>query len=208
MELTEKEINRILDQVQEYLGAELEGNFKETKITKRGTEYTCITGFANFGLTKRQAKILKADPRGIEITVVIDTKLQEGKLVLGNGYSEEVITKLTFDANYTNAKFLTTYDESKKRGTGVFLNQIKEGSGPLLPEVIDVIRKVADEYDDNDIAAAAETCEYYDSERNTVSLDISNLSEKQVWRIEDAMMYRNLYAKVHYGQNLMTVEAR
>lgn len=209
MELTEKEINRIIYRVQEYLGSILEGNFKETKITKRGIEYTCITGFANFGLTRRQAKILKADPRGIEITVVLDTKLQEGKLVLGNGYSEEVITKLTFDANYTNIKFLTTYDESRKtRGTGVYLNKIKESNSPLLPEVIDSIRKVADEYEDNEIAAAAETCEYYDSERNTVSLDISGLSEKQVWRIEDAMMYRGWYAKVYYSQNLMTVETR
>ena len=127
MELTEKEINRIIYRVQEYLGSIFEGNFKETKITKRGTEYTCITGFANFGLTRRQAKILKADPRGIEITVALDTKLQEGKLLLGNGYSEEVITKLTFDANYTNIKFLTTYDESRKtRSTGVYLKQIKE----------------------------------------------------------------------------------
>ena len=104
---------------------------------------------------------------------------------------------------------MTTYDESKKtRGTGVYLNKIKESNSSLLPEVIDAVRKVADEYEDNEIAAAAETCEYYDSERNTVSLDISGLSEKQVWRIEDAMMYRGWYAKVHYSQNLMTVEAR
>ena len=212
MELTEKEINRILDQVQEYLGAELEGNFKATKITKRGTEYTCITGFANFGLTKKQAKILKADPRGIEITVVIDTKLQEGKLVLGNGYSEEVITKLAFDANYTNIKFLTTYDESRKtRGTGVYLNKIKEASSPLLPEVTRIIRKVAAEYHDNHIAAVADTCEYYNSDRNTVSLDISGLTEKQVWQIEDAMTeegaYQDWYTKVYPSKNLMTVKA-
>ena len=213
MELTEKEINRIIYRVQEYLGSILEGNFKETKITKRGTEYTCITGFANFGLTRRQAKILKADPLGIEITVALDTKLQEGKLLLGNGYSEEVITKLTFDANYTNIKFLTTYDESKKtRGTGVYLNKIKEASSPLLPEVIKIIRQVAAEYRDNYIAAVADTCEYYNSERNTVAIDISGLIEEQVQQIEDAMTeegaYRgeDWYIRARPSKNLMTVQ--
>lgn len=213
MELTEKEINRIIYRVQEYLGSVLEGNFKETKITKRGTEYTCITGFANFGLTRRQAKILKADPRGIEITVALDTKLQEGKLVLGNAYSEEVITKLTFDANYTNIKFLTTYDESKKtRGTGVYLNKIKEASSPLLPEVTKIIRKVAAEYRDNYIAAVADTCEYYNSDRNTVAIDISSLTEEQVQQIEDAMTEEGAYRgedwhiRVRPSKNLMTVQ--
>lgn len=213
MELTEKEINRIIYRVQEYLGSILEGNFKETKISKRGTEYTCITGFANFGLTRRQAKILKADPRGIEITVVLDTKLQEGKLVLGNGHSEEVITKFTFDTNYTNIKFLTTYDESRKtRGTGVYLNKIKEARNPFLPEVTKIIRQVAAEYHDNKIAAVADTCEYYNSDRNTVALDISGLTEEQVQQIEDAMTEEGAYqgedwyTRVHRSKNLMTVK--
>ena len=109
---------------------------------------------------------------------------------------------------------MTDKIKSKKRGTGVYLNQIKEGSGPLLPEVIDVIRKVAAEYHDNYIAAVADTCEYYNSDRSMVAIDISSLNEEQVQQIEDAMTeegaYRgeDWYTRVRPSENLMTVKVR
>lgn len=204
MQLTEKAVDRILDQVQEYIGGKVDHDYTETKVNKNGVQYVCFTTFINLGLTKKQAKMLQADPRGVEITVRINPVLQEGKLLLGNRYSEQVVSDLAFDEaedpDYIYTKFLTNYDESKKRrGKGVYLNQIKEASDSdsedsfTLKHISKLIRLAGNKYRDPKIAAVANTgwAGYTDRGKEVAYFDISGLTEKQVWQIEDTIGFND-----------------
>lgn len=113
---------------------------------------------------------------------------------------------------------LSNKSESKKRrGTGVCLNQIKEASSPelsLIPEISKLVRLAATKYRDPKISEVAETAWDYDLERNIVAFDISGLTEKQIWRIEDTIKFNDYSSwgdylvEVYPDKNLMTVMFR
>lgn len=108
--------------------------------------------------------------------------------------------------------------KSKKiRGTGVYLNQIKEASSKelsLLPEISKLVRLAATKYRDPKISAVAETGWDYDLDKNIVAFDISGLTEKQIWRIEDTIDFNDqgswgdYLVEVYPDKNLMTVMFR
>lgn len=108
--------------------------------------------------------------------------------------------------------------KSKKiRGTGVYLNKIKEASSKelsLLPEISKLVRLAATKYRDPKISEVAETGWDYDLERNIVAFDISGLTEKQIWRIEDTIDFNDYSSwgdylvEVYPDKNLMTVMFR
>ena len=108
--------------------------------------------------------------------------------------------------------------QSKKiRGTGVYLNKIKEASNSelsLLPEISKLVRLAATKYRDPKISEVAETGWDYDLDKNIVAFDISGLTEKQIWRIEDTIDFNDYgswgdyLVEVYPDKNLMTVMFR
>lgn len=102
----------------------------------------------------------------------------------------------------------------KIRGTGVYLNQIKEASSSelsLLPEISKLVRLAATKYRDPKISEVAETGWDYDLDKNIVAFDISGLTEKQIWQIEDTISFNDygswgdFVVETHPDENIMYV---
>lgn len=213
-ELTEVQAQNIAKDVAEYLGSlayDIESGEDWSLGKEWGPTYIKfkfqIRGIGDFqkkafNIQDPDLTILFKDENTAKLVLTIS-----GKTILSMQFPDGFVEEAPY-AKYTKV----AYESKKTRGTGVYLNQIKEARNPFLPEVTKIIRQVAAEYHDNKIAAVADTCEYYNSDRNTVALDISGLTEEQVQQIEDAMTEEGAYqgedwyTRVHRSKNLMTVK--
>lgn len=105
--------------------------------------------------------------------------------------------------------------QSKKiRGTGVYLNKIKESDSDsfTLKHISKLIRLAGNKYRDPKIADVAKTgWVKEDPRRDIAAFDISGLTEKQIWQIEDTISFNDygswgdFVVETHPDENIMYV---
>lgn len=128
MQLTHSQISKVLNQLQGSLGGRITSVYDEKSFNDvEKSDYTTYLCFVKLGLSETQCKMFGLDPRGFQIAVSVYDD-STGKITRGEDPDGPLIGTFKIDAaddfKFLDVRFRSAVSESKKRGTGVYLNRI------------------------------------------------------------------------------------